>query len=770
MINDAPRIFRLGNTTVTWSVNDTSGNSATATQTIIIQDTTPPTLTAPLDITQEAESSNNTMVSIETANATDLVGIDKITHDAPDSFPLGLTTITWTATDTSGNSATATQTIIIQDTTPPTLTAPLDITQEAESSNNTMVSIETANATDLVGIDKITHDAPDSFPLGSTIITWTATDTSGNSATATQTIIIQDTTPPKLIAPKSVNAEALDLRTNFIDYGSASTSDLFDIHSITNDAPDSFPLGLTTITWTATDTSGNSATATQTIIIQDTTPPILTAPLDITQEAESSNNTMVSIGTANATDLVGIDKITHDAPDSFPLGSTIITWTATDTSGNSATATQTIIIQDTTPPILTAPLDITQEAESSNNTMVSIGTANATDLVGIDKITHDAPDSFPLGSTIITWTATDTSGNSATATQTIIIQDTTPPILTAPLDITQEAESSNNTMVSIGTANATDLVGIDKITHDAPDSFPLGSTIITWTATDTSGNSATATQTIIIQDTTPPTLTAPLDITQEAESSNNTMVSIETANATDLVGIDKITHDAPDSFPLGLTTITWTATDTSGNSATATQRVIIQDTTPPVIILPKDITINATNIISKINIGNASVFDLIDSAPTVRNNSTGIFQFDQTSISWYSVDKFGNEITSIQNINVQTCGRQVSDFNLIQGTDNDDILIGTSFDDLIIGFGGNDIVTGGSGDDCIFGGSGNDVLLGNSGDDWIITGIGDNIVHADSGNDIIHYDVDLNLISGGLGLDSCIPIHSAANTLLTDCE
>ena len=768
--NDAPDFFPFGLTTITWTATDASGNVATATQTVTIQDTTPPKLTIPRSVNAEALDLRTNFIDYGSVSASDFFDIHSITNDAPDSFPLGLTTITWTATDASGNVATATQTVTIQDTTAPTLTLPFDITQEAESINQTAVSIGTADATDLVGVDQITNDAPDSFPLGLTTITWTATDASGNVATATQTVIIQDTTAPTLTLPFDITQEAESINQTAVSIGTADATDLVGVDQITNDAPDFFPLGLTTITWTSTDASGNVATAIQTVTIQDTTAPTLTLPFDITQEAESINQTAVSIGTADATDLVGVDQITNDAPDFFPLGLTTITWTSTDASGNVATAIQTVTIQDTTAPTLTLPFDITQEAESINQTAVSIGTADATDLVGVDQITNDAPDFFPLGLTTITWTATDASGNVATATQTVIIQDTTAPTLTLPFDITQEAESINQTAVSIGTADATDLVGVDQITNDAPDSFPLGLTTITWTSTDASGNVATAIQTVTIQDTTAPTLTLPFDITQEAESINQTAVSIGTADATDLVGVDQITNDAPDSFPLGLTTIAWTATDASGNVATATQTVTIQDTTAPVMILPEDITISATNIVSKINIGNVSISDLTDSAPIVQNNSTGIFLFGQTSISWYSVDKFGNDVTSIQNINVQTCGRQVSDFNLIQGTDNDDILIGTSSDDLIVGFGGNDIINGGAGNDCIFGGSGDDIILGNSGDDWIIPGIGDNTIHAQSGNDIIYYDIGLNLINGGLGLDSCIPIHSTTNTLLTNCE
>ncbi|MBM2851897.1 MAG: hypothetical protein HW420_444 [Candidatus Nitrosotenuis sp.] len=57
-----------------------------------------------------------------------------------------------------------------------------------------------------------------------------------------------------------------------------------------------------------------------------------------------------------------------------------------------------------------------QEASSASDNIVILGDAKATDAVTISSVTNDAPEKFPLGETIITWTATDESGNLSTAT------------------------------------------------------------------------------------------------------------------------------------------------------------------------------------------------------------------------------------------------------------------------------------------------------------------------------------------------------------------
>ena len=144
---------------------------------------------------------------------------------------------------------------------------------------------------------------------------------------------------------------------------------------------------------------------------------------------------------------------------------------------------------------------------------IDLGTASSDDIVDSEpQITNDAPEVFPLGETIVTWTATDTSGNSASTTQIISVIDTTAPTINTPTDVQVEATSMDSNIIEFGSAEASDQVAISSITNDAPEVFPLGETIVTWTATDTSGNSASTTQIISVIDTTAPTINTPTDV------------------------------------------------------------------------------------------------------------------------------------------------------------------------------------------------------------------------------------------------------------------
>ena len=164
-------------------------------------------------------------------------------------------------------------------------------------------------------------------------------------------------------------------------------------------------------------------------------------------------------------------------------------------------------------------------------------------------------------------------------------------------------------------------MSVESITNDAPGLFPVGETTVTWTATDSSGNSSTATQTVTIIDTITPSITAPYSITAEATSADFNVVELGEAIYDDLVDIGSITNDAPEFFSVGETTVTWTVTDSSGNTSTATQTVTIIDTAAPELTIPENVIIAAFSLEKEVDVGVALASDLVDSIPTVTNNA-----------------------------------------------------------------------------------------------------------------------------------------------------
>jgi hypothetical protein len=119
----------------------------------------------------------------------------------------------------------------------------------------------------------------------------------------------------------------------------------------------------------------------------------------------------------------------------FSLGTTKVTCTATDSHGNTASASFTVTVVDTTPPRVVVPPDSFVYATSdagipaaSAPVQAFLAAASANDLVDPNpRLTNDAPSVLPVGTTTITFTATDASGNSATARAVLTVKPQPPP-------------------------------------------------------------------------------------------------------------------------------------------------------------------------------------------------------------------------------------------------------------------------------------------------------------------------------------------------------
>lgn len=469
------------------------------------------------------------------------------------------------------------------DTTPPVITAPADITVNNDPGQATaVVSFSAATATDNSGSVTVAQTvgpaSGTAFPIGSTTVSWEASDVAGNTVNASMTVTVVDNEFPVITAPADITVSTdPGQATAVVSFSAATATDNSGSVTVVQTAGpasgSAFPLGSTLVSWEAEDPSGKIALASMTVTVEDNEEPVIIAT-DITVEATGAQM-VINLVPPSVTDNIGVISLTNNAPATFPVGTTTVTWTAKDGAGNSSSVPQLVTVADTTAPVITGPANVAEEA-TGQQTTVAIGTATGTDAVGPVTITSNAPSTFPVGTTTVTWKATDAYNNSSTATQTVMVVDTTPPVITGPANVTEEA-TGQQTTVAMGTATGTDAVGPVTITSDAPAKFGLGDTTVTWTATDAYNNSSTATQTVTVEDTTAPVITAPVNVTEEA-TGPLTMVNLLTPTATDAVGPVTITSDAPATgYPVdSTTTVTWTATDAAGNSSTAIQVVTIK--------------------------------------------------------------------------------------------------------------------------------------------------------------------------------------------------
>lgn len=146
-----------------------------------------------------------------------------------------------------------------------------------------------------------------------------------------------------------------------------------------------FPLGTTTVTATAADAAGNTATGTFTVTVQDTVAPALTLPSNLSVEATSAAGAAVPFA-ASAVDTVSGSVPVFFNPASgsnFPIGATTVMASATDGAGNVTTGSFTVTVADTTAPVITSLTASPSVLWPANHKMVAVTiSAAATDAAG----------------------------------------------------------------------------------------------------------------------------------------------------------------------------------------------------------------------------------------------------------------------------------------------------------------------------------------------------------------------------------------------------
>jgi hypothetical protein len=542
-------------------------------------------------------------------------------------------------------------TISVTETPAPTIICAADQTATTSgSSNEASVTVNTPTATgtnvQVTGVRNDNRSLSDGYPVGTTTITWTAAecnnppdcdDPNARSASCTQRIVVTSPDAPTISCPSNKTFPAADcagktLTASAIGTPSATGSNVTISSRRSDDldlTADPYPVGVTTITWSATDDSGRIASCIQTITITssgaDNVPPTLNVPPDVSATTSSCSATVDDeLGVATASDNCGSVSISRTGVPAnfvFPTGTTIVTYTATDNAGNVTVGTQRVVVTESPAinPTITAPADVTVNTgpgATSCGTVVSdatLGNASANDNcpgVTISRTGVPAGNNFPVGTTFVTYTATDASGNTASATQHVTVVDNTPPVVTAPAAVTLftgAGATSCGVTVSdldgtLGTGSATDnCPGVSAVSRSgvpAGNNFPVGNTTLTYSATDAHGNSASATQTVTVIDNTAPVISCPANITLEPSCPTGAIATYATPTATDNCAVQSVVRSAgPASgsvFPIGTTTVTHTATDIYGNTSSCSFTVTV--VTPQAVINSLIASVNASSL------------------------------------------------------------------------------------------------------------------------------------------------------------------------------
>ena len=595
--------------------------------------------------------------------------------------------------------AEATQFIKILDNTGPTINCPADTTYGTDFDVcAATITLPMPTATDDCSpVDSITFsvmwDYGNDFeptagvPLGSHVVTYTATDDCGNTSTCTMTVTVEDDDPPNVTCEEfrtvTLNQDstefcAIDLFDDGSNDNCTAVLDSFCIRRIDN------PVFSDCIVFTCDDLgvpvmaelkvcdeAGNCSFCTTEITVMNNLPPAISfCPLDTTLSCVEYPADTIVTGVPIAMDVCGIDNISFNDVedlDNCNAGTVTRTFTVTATSGLTTTCQQVITFHPGEDPVYTFPED--SEAEClADATMANTGSPTAVDdcsnvfFIGFQDnvITSIANCRYTISRTFTI--ANDCDESLTTGVQIITVEDTTPPVFDAAANsasyncvddivpFTPTATDNCNAVVAVTLESSITTPG------SCPDNFTRTETYL---ATDSCGNMSTPfVYTITVNDDIAPTADplpplGPFACIADIPDASITAVTNVVDNCNAPVTVSIVGTEIPVACSDVLVR-TYRITDRCGNSTDLMQTITVNDDIPPTADPLADLgPFSCAEDIPSHNINEVTgEADNCNGMVTVSflNQTTGD-NCDNTLVRTYQLtDKCGNTSTVNQNI------------------------------------------------------------------------------------------------------------------------
>ena len=620
----------IGDNVVVLTVIDNVGNSSSCSATVTVRDDIAPdcslrsiTITIdesltvtidPADLDDDSRDACGEIVSFEA---------DRTTFNCVD---VGEVIVTVTVTDNSGNTTTCTTTVIVRDEVAP-ICETIDRVIVLQNTNPVTVP---GNFVDNGSFDpcgeivniSVTPNTFDCNTLGVNNVVMTITDNSGNITTCTAIITVIDEVAPECVLRDitvSFDGHPVVITGADLDNGSFDPCGQIVDFQVTPNTFDCDEVGENLVVVIVTDNNGNTTSCTALVTITDESELLcetidITVSLDINGEVRITSD-MIDNGSTAA---CGDDFTLSVNPEQFfcnDQGDQVVVLTVTSGNGNFVSCTAIVTVVDDLPPTLICPDDLEISCDDFVEGM-SFGTIfvedNCTPFVAVDSIVISVVNFCNIGLITRTFTATDNNNNSTQCVQVITI--TGPNLLFDESRVTVPAD----------TIYLDDCVDLDPalipdgelIIHtDGLSCFLLGVTyddvsitgnpicqdtiLRTWTVVDscqldgTGSGIFTFSQIIIVDDQTAPLITFVQDTVDIVVNQQDSCFALVTLGGQVMVddcnGTTSVTNDSPFAFdnnsadpsgiyPVGVTTVTITATDNCGNSSTAVFYVHVIDT------------------------------------------------------------------------------------------------------------------------------------------------------------------------------------------------
>ncbi|XP_033096234.1 uncharacterized protein LOC117100567 isoform X3 [Anneissia japonica] len=614
--------FEIGRTSVTYTATDAAGNEGNCSFDVIVLDFVPPVLVCSPNLTAYAgPDSANANVSWMLPITSDNSGVNPTLEsnlEPNNIFDIGTHTVIYTSSDKSKNVATCSFNVTVIDDTRPLLNCPDDFRMISTDPGKPYSTIRwNVTATDNSGPVNLncSRESGDHFnvvwPTVEENVTCIARDQYDNIASCIFFVLIYDDEPPEIVCPRDFNlttdvghpTAAVEWTVKYTD----NTESLYNVNiSGTGTSYDQtgteFAIGITEVEYIVGDVFGNINNCSFMVSVKDQEKPVIVGcpndtVVNTTQMFSYANVTWVAPTAIDNSGSVTLHT-NYTTGEGFSVSTTTVVYTAIDRYGNTANCSFDVTVVDPEMPwFMNCPTNMeTNTTQGLSYANVTWQEPTAMDNAGdVDVVqTANPDDGFGVGSHIVTYTAIDEHDNVAKCTFTVIVSDYEVPVfdcninnVTVSLDMDSSTSTANWTL-----EDATDNVGVVSMTQNYNQSydFDIGTTVVTYIATDAAGNEGRCSFEVTVLDITPPLIKCVLNVTVPTDPNLPTAnVSWELPTASDNSGINPKLDSNLQSytiFSIGSTEVKYTATDRSNNTAKCSFQVIVIDTEDPILICP----------------------------------------------------------------------------------------------------------------------------------------------------------------------------------------
>jgi hypothetical protein len=607
----------IGPNTVMLTVTDGSGNSASCSAIVTVEDTVLPNAVCQ-NITIQLDGTG--MASIVPADidggSTDNCGIAFLNVDIStfNCSHVGPNDVSLIVQDVNGNFNSCIAVVTVEDNMPPVAVCQ-DITIQLDALG--MASIVPSDleggSIDNCGIAGFSIDIADfdCSDLGPNDVTLTVTDVNGNTSSCVAVVTVENANGLQAVCQDiTVQLDAAGMASiiaSDVDGGSLNYCPGANALSIDINSFDCSNVGPNNVVLTVTDNAGNTASCTAVVTVEDMIAPMVSC-LDITIVLDGSGMaTIVPLDiNGGASDACGIDTINIDIDmfDCSNIGPNTIMLTVTDINGNIGSCVAIVTVEDNELPVAVCQ-DITVQLDAFGMITVlpSEVDGGSTDNCGIDSssLDLDAFDCSNIGPNDVVLTVLDASGNSSSCMAVITVEDTVVPNAVCQ-DIIIQLDS--NGMATIVPADidggSTDACGISSLAIDINtfDCSNLGPNNVTLSVSDVNGNVSTCIAVVTVEEENAAPMAVCQNLTVPLQQDGTAMITPENVNAGSSgagcfngMTLDINTFDCSDiGIPV---TVTLTITNGNGDTASCTAIITVVDTIGPEVTCPADQAVDA---------------------------------------------------------------------------------------------------------------------------------------------------------------------------------